>query len=128
MVALVPARRLEFVRADWDTLASGSVVLDPGGGTFQIRMRWMPIAVSWYLTLSLTSGAVVVSGAAVRDRTDCLMGVSTHGRPRGAIIAYDPRGRGDPTLESFARLGVGLYYLPDGLVLEDFTLYTTAVA
>jgi hypothetical protein len=128
VVALVPARRLEFVRADWDTLASGSVVLDPSGGTFQVRLRWMPVAESWHLTLSLTSGAVVVSGAAVRDRTDCLAGVSTQGRPRGAIVAYDPRGRGDPTLESFARLGVGLYYLPDGFSPGDFTLYTTAVA
>lgn len=124
----VPARRLEFVRAAWDTLASGSVVLDPNGSTYLLRVRWMPVAESWFLTLLLTSGDLVVSGAAVRDRTDCLLGVSTTGRPRGALISYDPKGRGDPTLTSFSSGVVGLYYLPGGFVPADFSLYRTEVA
>ncbi len=123
------ALRLEFVRAAWDTLASGAVVLDRSvGTTYLIRMRWMPVAVSWALTLLRTSGDVIVSNAAVRDRTDCLLGVSTSGRPRGAIISYDPKGRGDPTLESFSQGGVGLYYLPDGFDPVAFSLYATEVA
>lgn len=124
----VPARRLEFVRAAWDTLASGSVVLDPDGSQYLLRMRWLPVAESWFLTLLLSSGEVVVSGAAVRDRTDCLLGVSTTGRPRGALISYDPKGRGDPTLTSFSAGGVGLYYLSGGFVPADFSLYRTEVA
>lgn len=124
----VPARRLEFVRAAWDTLASGSVVLDPDGSQYLLRMRWLPVAESWFLTLLLSSGEVVVSGAAVRDRTDCLLGVSTTGRPRGALLSYDPKGRGDPTLTSFSAGGVGLYYLPGGFVPADFSLYRTEVA
>lgn len=124
----VPARRLEFARAAWDTLASGAVVLDPNGSRYLIRMRWLPVAESWALTLLLTSGAVVVHNAAVRDRTDCLLGVSTPGRPRGAIASYDPKGRGDPTLESFSRGGVMLLYLPDGLDPAVNSLYNTDVA
>jgi len=124
----VPTRRLEFARSAWDTLASGAVVLDPNGSRYLIRMRWLPVAESWALTLLLTSGAVVVHNAAVRDRTDCLLGVSTTGRPVGAIISYDPKGRGDPTLTSFSQGGVGLYYLPGGFVPHDFSLYNTDVA
>jgi hypothetical protein len=124
----IPARRLEFVRAAWDTLASGAVVLDPDGAQFLIRMHWYPVAESWYLTLLFTSGAVVVAGAAVRDRTDCLQGVSTPGRPRGALISYDPKGRGDPTLKSFSQGSVGLYYLPGRFVPEAFSAYRTEVA
>lgn len=123
------ALRLEFVRADWDTLASGAVVLDRSvGASYLIRMSWRPVAWTWTLTLLRTTGAVVVDGAAVRDRTDCLLGVSTPGRPPGALISYDPRGRGDPTLESFSRGGVGLYYLPDGFDPNAFTLYRSEVA
>lgn len=124
----VPARRLEFVRAAWDTLASGAVVLDPDGSQYLIRMTWLPVVESWSLTLLLASGAVVVEGAAVRDRTDCLMGVSTPGRPRGAIASYDTKGRGDPTLDSFSRGGVMLLYLPDGLDPAVNALYSTEVA
>jgi hypothetical protein len=123
------ALRLEFVRAAWDTLASGAVVLDRSvGTTYLIRLRWMPIAESWYLTMLLTSGLVVVSGAALRDRTDCLMGVSTPGRPAGALISYDPKASGDPTLASYSRGGAGLYYLPDGFDPTSFSLYRTEVA
>ena len=128
-MALVNALRLEFVRASWDTLASGAVVLDRSAGvSYLFRLSWRPLVEAWLLTLLRTTGQVVVSGAVVRDRTDSLLGVSTPGRPPGAVVAYDPRGRGDPTLESFSRGGVGLYYLPDGFDPNDFTLYRSEVA
>jgi hypothetical protein len=127
-VTALAVRRLEFARAAWDTLVSGAVVLDVNGPQYFISMAWKPTAESWYLTLRQTSGAIIVSGTAVRDRTDCLMGVSTPGRPRGAIMSYDPKGRGDPTLQSFSMLGVGLYYVPAGIDPATFALYQTAVA
>lgn len=128
MSVATPARRLEFARAAWDTLESGAVVLDPNGPTYALRMFWRPTMESWVLTLRRTSGPVIVAGAPVRDRTDCLLGVSTPGRPRGGIAAYDPRGRGDPTLESFSSLGVLLLYFPLGVDPTTFALYETAIA
>ena len=133
-MAVVPIRRLEFVRVPPDAsgrppdvLTTNRVVLDVDGPTFSIALNWRPIAASWFLTLRLTSGRVVVSGAPVRDRTDCLLGISTPGRPRGAIISYDPRRRGDPTLDSYAKDDVRLYYLPGGFNPADFTLYRSEV-
>jgi hypothetical protein len=43
-------------------------------------------------------------------------------------MSYDPKGRGDPTLQSFSMLGVGLYYVPAGIDPATFALYQTAVA
>jgi hypothetical protein len=56
------------------------------------------------------------------------MGVSTPGRPAGALISYDPKASGDPTLASYSRGGAGLYYLPDGFDPTSFSLYRTEVA
>lgn len=135
-VSVVNARILEFARAPVDqfgrppdVLATNRVVLDPDEGTWSLVMRWRPTAGSWYLTLSTTSGLVVVSGAAVRDRTDVLLGVAPRlaPRPRGAIISYDPKKRGDPTLRSYALDDVRLYYLPDGYDPRDFAIYTSEV-
>ncbi len=128
MSVATSVRRLEFARAAWDTLESGAVVLDVNGPTYAIRMFWRPTMESWVLTLRRTSGDIIVTGAPVRDRTDCLLGVSTPGRPRGGIAAYDPRGRGDPTLESFSALGVLLLYFPAGVTPQTFELYQTAIA
>jgi hypothetical protein len=97
---------------------------------YAIDMRWRPVAESWFLTLRLTSGRVIVSGAPVRDRTDCLLGVTPPSgttRPRGAIMSYDPKGRGDPTLESFFADDVRLYYVPAGLDPADFAVYQSEV-
>lgn len=133
---VVPARLLEFTRAPVDqfgrprdVLSTNRVVLDPDSGTWSIVMRWRPTAGSWYLTLSTTGGLVVVSGAAVRDRTDVLLGVvpAVAPRPAGAIISYDPKKRGDPTLRSYALDDVRMYYLPGGFNPHDFALYTTEV-
>ncbi len=135
-MAVVPARLLEFTRVPpdqfgrpRDVLSTNRVVLDPDGGTWSVVMRWGPTAGSWYLTLSTTGGLVVVSGAAVRDRTDVLLGVvpAVAQRPRGAIISYDPKKRGDPTLRSYALDDVRMYYLPNGFNPHDFALYTTEV-
>jgi len=125
---IIPGTRLEFARARGDTLHSGLVTLDVNGPQYLIVLSWLPIVESWSLTMIVSSGDVIVSGAAVRDRTDCLMGVSTPGRPRGAIAAYDPKGRGDPTLDSFSRGGVMLLYLPDGLDPAVNAMYSTEVA
>ena len=90
-------------------------------------MLWRPLAESWVLDLRLTDGTPITLGVAVRDRTDVLLGCSTLGRPAGAIMSYDPKGRGDPTLSSYATDGVGLYYLPGGLDPQILTVYQTAV-
>lgn len=136
MATPIPIRLLEFTRSPVDqfgrprdVLSTNRVVLDPDGGTWSIVMRWRPTAGSWYFTLSTTGGLVVVSGAAVRDRTDVLLGVSPEvaPRPRGAIISYDPKKRGDPTLRSYALDDVRMYYLPGGFNPHDFALYTTEV-
>lgn len=124
----VAARRLEFVRGPQrDRLDSGRVVLDPNGATFRILMLWRPIAESWVFDLRLTSGAAITLGEAVRDRTDLLLGCSTLGRPVGAIMSYDPKGRGDPTLESYSTGGAGLYYFPGGVDPSLLAVYQTAV-
>lgn len=127
-------RRLEFVRVPPssrgtvpDRLDTGIVVLDPSAGTYAITLLWRPTCETWYLSLWTTAGTPIVLGTAVRDRVDCLLGISTPGRPAGAIISYDPLRRGDPTLASFADGVVGLYYLPAGLDPYSVALYTTEV-
>lgn len=127
-MSTIAIRRLEFTRSPGDTLFSGRVVLDPSGPPYTIEMFWRPQVPSWVLSLRLATGAWICRGIAVRDRTDCLLGVSTVGRPAGAIISYDPKGRGDPTLESYSRDDVRLYYLPDGCVPDDFAKYMSQVA
>ena len=132
------AKRLNFTdqaappnRPPPDFLQSNLVRLDdaPGSPTYRITLRWAPLAASWYLTLATTTGAIIVSGARVSDRTDCLLGVSTTGRPRGAIVSFDPIRRGDPGANAYVTNGdgVSLYYVPAGLNPADFTLYQTAV-
>ena len=69
-----------------------------------------------------------VNGAWVRDRVDCLLGVSSDGRPSGGIMAYDPKRRGDPGVNAWSTDGVALYYVPGGLNPADFAAYATAVA
>ena len=134
MPTTIAARRLEFVRVPPssrgtvpDVLDTGKVTLDPNAGTFAVRIMWRPTCETWYLDLRSTSGTPIVLGAAVRDRVDCLLGVSTPGRPRGAIMSYDPKGRGNPTALSFADGVVGLWYVPAGLDPYDFALYQTEV-
>ena len=127
-MSVIAVRRLEFARAAWDTLATSGVILDVDGPTYAITMHWRPVASSWVLSMRQAAGAWIVRGVAVRDRTDCLLGISTPGRPRGAIISYDPKGRGDPGLLSFSSEDVRLYYLPDGFNPEDFARYTSQVA
>ncbi len=88
----------------------------------------MPQQASWVLDMSTTDGRVIVNGAWVRDRVDCLLGVSSDGRPAGGIMAYDPKRRGDPGPDAWSTDGVALYYVPGGLDPADFAAYTTAVA
>jgi hypothetical protein len=120
-------QRLNFIRAPGDTLITNQITLDRNGPPYQITMRYQMVAETWLLDLATTSGVVIVSGAWVRDRTDCLLGVSTPGRPNGAIMSYDPKGRGDPTLDSYFANGVLLLYVPLGLNPADFDAYTSNV-
>lgn len=126
MSTLLDVRFLEFVRGPLrDRLDSGRLVLDPSTAPFRILMLWRPTIETWVLDLYRTSGQPIVVGAAVRDRTDVLLGVSTPGRPVGALLSYDPRGRGDPTLASYARDGVRFCYVPAGLDPMDFAAFLT---
>lgn len=128
---VIAVKRLEFASNGGDFLQTNRVRLDDaiGSPTYRLTLRWSPIALSWYLTVATTTGIIIVSGARVSDRTDCLLGVSTAGRPRGAIMAYDPKRHDDPGAKAFAVNGdgVGLYYVPAGLNPVDFSLYRTAV-
>lgn len=124
----INVKRLEFTRGPVrDRLDTGRVVLDVDATPYRIVMLWRPVLASWRLSLWLTSGTAIATDLAVRDRTDCLLGVSTPGRPRGAIISYDPKRRGDPTLNSYALDDVRLYYLPDGFDPADFAAYPIEV-
>lgn len=127
MSAILKIRTLTFSQAEGDYLSTGRVTLDTLGPTYRIVLRWSPVQATWNLDLATTSGTSIVSGTWVRDRVDCLLGVSTVGRPKGAIVAINPKTRADPDLDSFV-LGVStLYYVPAGLRPKDFTLYTPFV-
>lgn len=126
-MAVIAINRLEFVRAPGDVKSTGRVVLDPSGPPYAVTMLWRPVAASWFLSLRLSTGEWIVRDVAVRDRTDCLMGVSTQGRPAGAIISYDPKARGEPGLASYSQDDVRLYYLPNGFDPTDFAVYTSDV-
>lgn len=126
-MANLAAQRLDFTTSTGDTLATNRVTLDKGGPTYRMRLRRLAQAGDWVLDLSTTAGASIVYGAWVRDRTDCLLGITSPGRPKGAIIAYDPKGRGDPGPDAWTLDGVLFLYLPGGFDPEQFSLYQTAV-
>jgi hypothetical protein len=123
----IPIRTFEFTRAPGDYLVTSAVALDAGGPKFRIVMRWQPQAESWVLDLFTSPGATIVTGAWVRDRTDCILGVSTLNRPIGGIMSYDPKRRGEPGLNAYTLDGVKLLYVPLGLNPEDFSLYSVPV-
>lgn len=121
-------QQLNFVQpVDSDTLITNAVVLDQNGPTYKIKMWWLPTALQWILDLEDSSGKGIVRGCWVRDRTDCLLGVSTPGRPKGAITAYDNKHRGDPGRNAFFNEGVLLLYVPAGLDPYMFSKYDTPV-
>ena len=124
----IAIRRLECARGEGEALATGRVRLDAAGPEYNLFLLWMPQQASWVLDMSTTDGRTIVSGAWVRDRVDCLLGVSSDGRPSGGIMAYDPKRRGDPGVHAWSTDGVALYYVPGGLDPADFAAYTTAVA
>ena len=124
----ITIKRLEFARGEGDVLATGRIRLDASGPEYNIFLLYMPQQASWVLDMSTTDGRTIVSGAWVRDRVDCLLGVSSDGRPNGGIMAYDPKRRGDPGPDAWSTDGVALYYVPGGLDPADFAAYTTAVA
>jgi len=123
----IAIQSLEFVRAPGDYLVTNRVRLVDGGPTYRMVMRWMPQPAFWVLDIATTGGATIVSGAWVRDRTDCILGVSTTGRPPGAIMSYDPKRRGEPTLTSYYKDGVSLLFVPGGMDPNDFSLYSVPV-
>ncbi len=124
----ITIKRLEFARGEGEALATGRVRLDANGPEYNIFLLWMPQQASWVLDMSTTDGRTIVSGAWVRDRVDCLLGVSSDGRPAGGIMAYDPKRRGAPGVNAWSTDGVALYYVPGGLDPADFAAYATAVA
>jgi hypothetical protein len=124
----ITIKRLEFARGEGDVLATGRVRLDANGPEYNLFLLWMPQQASWVLDMSTTDGRTIVNGAWIRDRVDCLLGVSSDGRPAGGIMAYDPKRRGDPGPNAWSTDGVALYYVPGGLDPADFAAYTTAVA
>lgn len=124
----ITIKRLEFARGEGEALATGRVRLDANGPEYNIFLLWMPQQASWVLDMSTTDGRTIVNGTWVRDRVDCLLGVSSDGRPAGGIMAYDPKRRGDPGPDAWSTDGVALYYVPAGLDPADFAAYTTAVA
>jgi len=126
------AKRLEFVRQAGDRLPTNRVALGGRTQTYRIIVWWRPlpdrypqddVTGAWFLDMSTTRGVPIVNGAPVRDRTDCLLGISTEGRPAGAIIAYDPKQRDTLTASAWTTDGVLLLYLPDGFNPADFSLY-----
>ena len=129
----VPVKRLEFARQPGDYLVSGRVQLDTGGPTYRMTLRLQPQQGTaarlgrWTFDMRTTANQGVVAGAWVRDRVSVLLGVSSRYRPAGDIIAYDPKGRGDPGPDAFRDDGDGVLflYLPLGYNPEDFALYTT---
>lgn len=138
-MATIPYKRLEFARQPGDFLVSGRLSLDQGGPTYRMTLWHRPQQGPqspttgeppgrWLFSMATTAGARIVTGAWVRDRTDVLLGVSSVGRPRGAVVAYDPKRRGDPAGPgAFSDDGDGVLflYLPQGFDPTDFALYTT---
>lgn len=131
---LPTAKLLQFSRAPGDYKYTNRVQLDNPGPSYRIVLRWMPTAEIWVLDLYgpvpgviAPGGVPMVLGAWVRDRTDCLLGVSTPGRPNGAIMSYDPLSRGEPGLDAWSSGGVSLLYVPPGLNPNNFTAYPVLV-
>ena len=133
-MATIPYKRLEFARQPGDYLVSGRVQLDTGGPTYRMTLAHHPLQGTveplgrWTFDMATTTNLKVVSGAWVRDRTSVLLGVSSAGRPRGDIVAYDPKKRGDPwSASAFSDEGDGIEfrYYQFGFNPNDFALYTT---
>lgn len=125
-------QRLEFVRKAQDRLTTQRVALGGTTATFRLALWWRPLprewpqddsTGAWFLDMFRSNGDPIVTCAPVRDRTDCLLGVSTAGRPAGAIIAYDPKARGDLTINAWTTDGVVFLYLPDGFNPSEFAAY-----
>jgi hypothetical protein len=133
-VATLSYKRLEFARQPGDYLVSGRITLDQGGPTYRMTLQHHPQMGNaeplgrWTFDMRTTTNLTIVTGAAVRDRTSVLLGVQSLGRPRGEIIAYDPKQRGDPwssTAFSDEGDGVLFLYLPGGYDPTMFAIYTT---
>ena len=126
-------QRLDFVsRKSGDVLSTNRVALGGRTATFRIRVWWRPLPEAleqdestgcWFLSMWTTRGLPIIVNAPMRDRTDCLLGVSTEGRPVGAVVPYDPKVRPSLGINAWRSDGVLLLYLPDGFPPEDFTLY-----
>lgn len=117
---------LEFASNRGDRLQTKRVRLDASGPTYTITLDFLPLADeeagAWALTMATTAGAVIVSGAFLRDRTDVLSGVVAAGRPAGAIIAYGGPMHEDPRRMAFQEDGYRLLYLPGGYDPETFAI------
>lgn len=128
----VDYQRLNFVRQPGDRLTANRVPLGGRTQTFSFAVWWRPmpdrypqddVTGAWFLDMATTRGVPIVNSAPIRDRTDCLQGISTEGRPAGAIIAYDPRARETLSSAAWTTDGVLLLYLPSGFDPADFSLY-----
>ncbi len=130
-MGIITTLRLEFVRQPGDYLLTSGLKLDGGTATFNLLVFWRPllralppaedeVTGAWFLTMTTATGVPIVTGAPMRDRTDALLGIATAGRPRGAIVPYDPKAPRPYTLGAWTTMGVALYYLPGGFVPDDF--------
>ena len=121
---------LTFASASGDRIETGRLRFIPGGDTYVATLDFSPLADDeqgvWSLSLATVTGDVIVSGAVVRDRTDCLLGVVHPNRPPGAIVAYNPVVRSDPRRYGFQSEGWRLLYVPDGIDPADFALQAFA--
>ena len=122
-MTVIAVKRLDFARGDGDYLVTNRVRLDGTGVSYRMSLLWFEQSESWVFDMSTSTGQVIVSGAWPRDRVDCLLGISSPGRPPGGIMAYDPKQRGNPGRNAWGKDGVLFLYVPGGLNPDDFTLY-----
>jgi hypothetical protein len=125
-VALIHYQRIELAQTEGDRLFAPRITLDENRPPFGLAMWWRPQAELWLLDVTRADGSPVVLGAVLRDRTDALLGVSTPGRPLGAVVPYAQR-PGPLTLDGFTRGSSSLLYLPDGFDPVLFAAYPVAV-
>lgn len=123
---VVDYERIELAATEGDRLFAPRVVLDANLPPFGVTLWWRPQASIWILDLTRSNGSAIVSGTILRDRVDALLGVSTLGRPAGAIVPYAAR-PGPLTLEGFTRGSYSLYYLPGGFDPALYAAYPVAV-
>ena len=127
---MTTVRVIEFANNDGDRLRTSRVRLDRTGPTYTMILDFLPVADeeqgAWALTMRTTNGEPIVSGAFLRNRVDVLDGITSEGRPPGAIAPYNPATSEDPRRYGFESGGFQLLYLPDGFDPSVFVISPVA--